>query len=77
LASTHGTHAAQEAFDADALGTEPLRFETCPHRPPSRLHLSGTTVRALLQHGQPPPPEFSRPGVARLLVDGCRATPRG
>jgi ATP sulfurylase len=30
-------------------------------------------VRDLLAGGQLPPPEFSRPEVARLLADGYRA----
>jgi sulfate adenylyltransferase len=46
---------------------------TCPHPPDSRLHLSGTAVRALLRRGELPPPEFSRPEVARVLADGYRA----
>ena len=46
---------------------------TCPHGPASHLHLSGTAVRAMLQRGEPPPPQFSRPEVARLLVDGYKA----
>jgi len=50
---------------------------TCPHQPASRLHLSGTAVRALLERGELPPPELSRPEVARVLVDGYRATSKG
>jgi len=81
-----------DAYDAGELGIEPLRFEhaffsrrcdgmatsrTCPHQPASRLHLSGTAVRAMLERGELPPPEFSRPEVARVLVDGYRATSKG
>jgi sulfate adenylyltransferase len=66
------------------LGIVPLRFDnafwcrrcdamatgkTCPHPPGEHLALSGTQVRALLAAGTLPPPQFSRPEVAQLLVD--------
>ncbi len=65
-----------------ALGVTPVPFEhtfwcrecegmcsakTCPHGSSSRLHLSGTKVRALLAAGELPPHEFTRPEVARVL----------
>jgi sulfate adenylyltransferase len=71
----------------DRLGIRPVYFEhsfycqtcgsmasakTCPHDPTSHLHLSGTKVREMLTRGELPPPEFSRPEVARLLVDAYR-----
>jgi Adenylylsulphate kinase len=37
------------------------------------LRLSGTAVRELPGRGELPPPQFSRPEVARLLADGYRA----
>ena len=43
--------------------------KTCPHDPSEHLHLSGTKVRALLAAGELPPPEFSRPEVARILAE--------
>jgi sulfate adenylyltransferase len=85
---TYAAQEAFDAYDAGELGIEPLRFEhaffcrrcaamatsrTCPHGPASHLHLSGTAVRAMLQRGELPPPQFSRPEVAHLLVDGYRA----
>jgi sulfate adenylyltransferase len=74
-------------FAPDELGIQPLFFEnsffcricgnmatekTCPHPPDHRLTLSGTQVRAMLRAGQLPPPEFSRPEVARILAEAMR-----
>jgi sulfate adenylyltransferase len=70
------------SLPAGELGIVPLKFDnafhcrrcgqmatakTCPHPASDRLELSGTQVRALLGAGQLPPPEFSRPEVARIL----------
>jgi sulfate adenylyltransferase len=84
---TYAAQEAFDAYDPDELGIQPLRFEhaffcrrceamatsrTCPHPAEARVQLSGTAVRELLGRGQLPPPEFSRPEVARLLADGYR-----
>ena len=77
-------------FTPQELGITPLFFEnafycrrcggmasakTCPHPPQERVDLSGTQVRALLARGELPPPEFTRPEVARLLLAAARADP--
>jgi sulfate adenylyltransferase len=84
---TYAAQEAFDAYGPDELGIAPLRFEhafwcrrceamatsrTCPHPADARVQLSGTAVRELLTKGQLPPPQFSRPEVARLLADGYR-----
>lgn len=47
-------------------------LKTCPHTNDDRIILSGTMVREMLLKGQYPPPEFTRPEVAEILVKGMQ-----
>lgn len=74
-------------FEPEEIGLTPLFFDhtffckkcggivsdkTCPHDQAERLILSGTQVREMLARGEAPPPEFTRPEVAQILIEGYR-----
>ena len=46
--------------------------KSCPHGNEQHVTLSGTKVRQMLQAGEMPPREFSRPEVAKVLVEAMR-----
>jgi sulfate adenylyltransferase len=77
-----------DEFAPGELGITPLMFEhtffcrrcgsmvsskTCPHEGDARVTFSGTRVREMLTAGEAPPPEFTRPEVARVLIEAMRA----
>jgi sulfate adenylyltransferase len=76
-----------EEFAPGELGIMPLMFEhtffcrrcdemasvkTCPHDAEARVNLSGTQVRDMLKGGMAPPIEYSRPEVARVLIESMQ-----
>lgn len=76
-----------DEFHPDDLGITPLFFDntfyclrcggmasvkTCPHDASSHVSFSGTRVRELLSKGEAPPPEFTRPEVAEVLIEGMK-----
>ncbi len=84
---TYDAHYIFAEFDAAALGITPMFFDhtffcracdamasskTCPHGNEQHVTLSGTKVRHMLQAGEIPPREFSRPEVAKVLIEAMR-----
>ena len=76
-----------DEFSPNELGIQPLKYEnaffsqvtrqmatakTAPGGPETQVNLSGTKVREMLSKGELPPPEFSRPEVASVLIDSMK-----
>ncbi len=81
---TYEAQHAFDDYTTEELAIQAMRFEhsfycskcgamatskSCPHDASRHVFLSGTKVRAMLANGELPPPEFSRPEVARILAD--------
>lgn len=75
-------------FTKEEIGIEILPFDytfyckkcgmvvsskTCPHGKEEWIYLSGTQVREMLERGEMLPPEFTRPEVSRVLIEGLKA----
>ena len=84
---TYDAHYIFANFDPAKLGITPMFFDhtffcrvcdsmasskTCPHGTAEHVTLSGTRVRQMLQAGEIPPREFSRPEVAKVLIEAMR-----
>ncbi len=84
---TFDAHYIFEEFDRDAIGITPMffdytfyckkcgsmaSFKSCPHDSANHITLSGTKVREMLRSGICPPPEFSRPEVASILIEAMK-----
>jgi len=82
-----------DGFAPGELGVTPMFFDntffcrkcdemasakTCPHSREDWVVLSGTHVREMLRGGLAPPPEFTRPEVAQVLIETMqeKTTPR-
>ena len=84
---TYDAHYIFDEFEREEIGITPLFFDytffckscdgmasgkTCPHDSPEHILLSGTAVREMLLKGELPPPEFTRPEIAQILINAFR-----
>ena len=76
-----------EQFPQGDIAITPFKFEyafyckkcggvvsakTCPHGQDDWIYLSGTQVREMLRRGEMLPEEFTRPEVAKVLLEGVK-----
>jgi sulfate adenylyltransferase len=81
---TYDAQRVFDGITSEELAITPMMFEhafwclktggmattkTSPSGPEERVFLSGTKVREMLGRGEIPPEEFTRPEVARILID--------
>ncbi len=84
---TYDAQTIFDQFEIEEIGIVPLKFEhsfyctrtksmatpkTSPSAPEERIMLSGTKVREMLSKGQVPPEEFTRPEVAKILIEAMK-----
>lgn len=76
-----------DEFEPGEIGIIPLFFDNsfyclrcqgmvtvkvCPHLQKDHLSFSGTRVREMLRAGEIPPPEFTRPEIAEILIQAYK-----
>ncbi len=84
---TYDAHYIFNDFEPEEIDITPMFFEhafycvrcngmasakTCPHGPSDRVFLSGTKVREMLRKGEDLPIEFTRPEIAKILMESIR-----
>ncbi len=85
---TYAAQETMDSLPPGSLKITPLKFEntswskqaggmvsekTFPTIEGDRVNLSGTKVREMLQRGERPPAEFTRPEIADILIESMRA----
>ena len=84
---TFDAHYIFDEFDPQEIAITPMFFDhtfycrkcesmasykSCPHDSSHHVTLSGTKVREMLRAGTIPPVEFSRPEVAKVLIEAMK-----
>jgi len=85
---TYDAHYIFGEFEPGELEIQPIFFEhafycnkcgnmastkTCSHDKSEHVFFSGTMVRQMLREEKCPPPEFTRPEVAEILLDAVKS----